>query len=347
MSPFPLPFLLLALFLSISLASPVALSSPSQDVLASEPRSSLSIPSSLYDEFDLLSSPSQDVLSEPLSSLSIPSSLYDEFVLYTRYSSAAYRYSNPLYRWLCPRPLGNTLIRTFKKGRTRGFITRDDNRNETVVAFRAKFRLNDFLSDLKFRKVPFNSTGIPKNITEQVRVNRGFLNAYNNVVNDVLAIIEEQLEDFPSHNIVVTGHSVGGAIAALAATSIKNSIQSAHPNVGLKLYTFGQPRVGTPEFARYIEETIGVENLYRAVHTRDVVPMVPKVNYEHFGTEYWQYRDHFPLITTRYKTVRKCDTNGHEDPHCSLSQWIKYQRDHRYYFNHVMYGSIIRYWYCL
>ncbi|KAJ6517372.1 alpha/beta-hydrolase, partial [Mycena vitilis] len=299
--------------------------------------------------------PAQEVLaSEPLSSFAIPESLYDEFVLYTRYSSAAYRYSNPLYRALCPRPLGNTLIRTFKKGRTRGFIARDDNRNEIVVAFRAKDRLNDLLSDLGFKKVPFNSTGIPKNVTEQVRVNRGFLHAYNHVVKDVLAIIEEQLEEHGQHWLadpfdaenLHKGHSVGGAIAALAAPSIKNSIQSAHPNVGLKLYTFGQPRVGTSEFARYIEETVGVENLYRGTFQACAPFRSIDALFTPSGTEYWQYREHWPLITTRYKTVKKCEANGHEDPKCSMSQWIKYRQDHRYYFNRVMYGSILRYAYC-
>ncbi|KAJ6517373.1 Alpha/Beta hydrolase protein [Mycena vitilis] len=301
------PTLVLALFLSVSLASPVAPLSSSQEVLSSEPLSSLSIPSSLYNEFDL----------------------------YARYSSAAYLYSNWAYRHMCKRPLGNKLVRYFEKGRTQGFIARDDKRQEIVVAFRGTFELKDFLADLKFRKAPFKSTGIPKHIRELVYVHRGFLDAYNNVVNDVLAHVNEELEDFPSYSIVVTGHSLGGAIAALAAPSIKNSIQSAHPNVGLKLYTFGQPRVGTPKFARYVEEIIGVDNIYRAVHTQDIVPMVPKINYEHFGTEYWQYKHHIPF-TQRRNTIRKCNADGSEDPDCSLSQVIKFLPDHWVYFGHAM-----------
>ncbi|KAJ7664514.1 Alpha/Beta hydrolase protein [Mycena polygramma] len=315
MNPFLLPSLALALFLSLSLASPVDLSPPFQEVLSSEPLPPLSIPSSLYNEFDL----------------------------YTRYSSAAYRYSNRYYRWFCPRPLGNTLVRSFEKGRTQGFIARDDNRKEIVVAFRGTFELKDFLADIKFRKAPFKSTGIPKHIGELVHVHRGFLDAYNNVVNDVLAHVKEELEDFPSYSIVVTGHSLGGAIAALAAPSIK----TAHPEVGLKLYTFGQPRVGTPKFARYVEETIGVDNLYRAVHTRDIVPMVPKINYEHFGTEYWQYKHHIPLVTKRYETVKKCKADDSEDLDCSLSQVVKLLPDHWYYFGHVMSVPILKFTYCL
>ncbi|KAJ7664523.1 Alpha/Beta hydrolase protein [Mycena polygramma] len=232
---FILPSLVLALFLSVSLASPVA-PSTSQAVLTSG----------------------------PTSSLAIPSSLYEEFVLYTKYSSAAYRYSNPIYRRICRRPLGNTLVRVFERGRTQSFIARDKNRKEIVVVFRGTFDLKDAISDLKFRKVPFESPGI----SEPVRVHRGFLAAYNDVVDEVLAIVKQQLEDFPSYSVVVTGHSLGGAVASLAAPSIK----TAHPQVPLKLYTFGQPRVGTSKFATYVEEKIGVENIFRGTsHLRHLL----------------------------------------------------------------------------
>ncbi|KAJ6517361.1 alpha/beta-hydrolase [Mycena vitilis] len=300
---------LLALFLSVSLASPVA-PSMSQAVLTSG----------------------------PISSLAIPSSLYEEFVQYTKYSSAAYRYSNPIYRRICRRPLGNTLVRVFERGRTQSFIARDKNRKEIVVVFRGTFDLKDAISDLKFRKVPFESPGI----SEPVRVHRGFLAAYNDVVDEVLTIVKQQLEDFPSYSIVVTGHSLGGAVASLAAPSIK----TAHPEVPLKLYTFGQPRVGTSKFATYVEDTIGVDNIFRVVHTRDRVPMVPKVNYEHFGTEYWQFRDPIPWITPPHETVKKCD--GRQDPECSLSNVFTHIIPfHTFYFGHVMSVPMAKFAYCL
>jgi len=102
-------------------------------------------------------------------------------------------------------------------------------------------------------------TGVPSGAS----VHTGFLGAYNVAANEVLSLVAGQLKSYPSYKVVVTGHSLGGAVASLAAVSIK----SAHPNVALKLYTYGQPRTGNAAFASYVESKIGVSNIYRAVHT--------------------------------------------------------------------------------
>ena len=67
------------------------------------------------------------------------------------------------------------------------------------------------------------------------KVHLGFLDAYNAVALDVLRIVQDQLVAHPSYRIIITGHSLGGAVAALGAISIK----SALPGVPLKLFTFG------------------------------------------------------------------------------------------------------------
>jgi predicted lipase len=74
-------------------------------------------------------------------------------------------------------------------------------------------------------------------------VHAGFLAAYNAVAYTVLAIIEAQVASYPSYKIVVVGHSIGGAIASIAALSIK----AAFPKSTLKLYTFGGLTSSMPE----------------------------------------------------------------------------------------------------
>ncbi|KAJ7879387.1 Alpha/Beta hydrolase protein, partial [Mycena leptocephala] len=171
---------------------------------------------------------------------------------------------------------------TVEKGRTQGFVARDDKRGEIAVSFRGTFNLKDAVTDARAWLTPFDLPGIAKD--PKIRVHKGFLLPYKDVSDDVRTIVKNELKSFPTYRIVVTGHSLGGAIASIAALSLKTEF----PHTTLQLDTFGQPRVGTKNFARHVENTIGVENIFRAVHNLDGVPMVPRIAYEHFATEYWQ-----------------------------------------------------------
>ncbi|KAJ7623873.1 alpha/beta-hydrolase [Mycena polygramma] len=256
-----------------------------------------------------------------LTSRSISSSLYDDLVRYTKYSSAS-------YQLICLSPLGNTLVESFSAGDTQGFIARDDSRKEIVVSFRGSFSLADAVTDVDLFLTPFVSPGISKSF----EVHSGFLDAYNDVADTVLSTVKAQVAKFPAYTVVVTGHSLGGALASLGATSIKTAI----PTASMKLYTFGQPRTGDPQYAAFVEATLGLANIFRGVHTFDGVPtMLPEfLGYQHHGTEYWQFEDP-GLLTADETTVTKC--TGDEDPSCSdsiLSSGIN--AAHLFYFGQVM-----------
>lgn len=76
----------------------------------------------------------------------------------------------------------------------------------------------------------------------------------------------------------VTGHSLGGALAVIAAANLK--IDQLTPTV----YTYGQPRAGFGEFAgRFNQELPG--RLYRFINQSDIVARVPPDPfYRHTGT---------------------------------------------------------------
>lgn len=93
--------------------------------------------------------------------------------------------------------------------------------------------------DLKLRLVPLQSPGL-KNVGD-ARVHAGFLQAYNAVALEILQLVGSQLRLYPSYNVVVAGHSLGGALAALGAISIRN----AGPHVPIRLFTFGMCLSGT------------------------------------------------------------------------------------------------------
>ncbi len=87
------------------------------------------------------------------------------------------------------------------------------------------------------------------------RVHRGFLRALHKVWGE----LERCLDSF-EEDVYYTGHSLGGALAMLAA--------SLRPPVAT--YAFGAPRVGDEAFASTL-----AENVYRVVNGRDIVPTLP------------------------------------------------------------------------
>ena len=70
---------------------------------------------------------------------------------------------------------------------------------------------------------------------------------------------------------LVTGYSLGGALATLAALEIKQLLQPS----SIKLYTFGQPRVGNDAFARYVESIFSNGEYNRITHANDLMVNTP------------------------------------------------------------------------
>lgn len=262
---------------------------------------------------------------QPLSRMDagIPQSTYADLTRFAKYSSAAYQV-------LCPRPLGNTRVKEFRNlaTSTAGYIARDDQRREIVVAFRGSQQLKDFLVDGALVQVPYESPGVQLNTTDVVMTHAGFLLAYNSVYGTVLDGVGSQLKQHKNYSIVSTGHSLGGALASLGSLSIKSNF----PMANVRLYTFGQPRTGNAAYADLVQQVVGSENIYRAVHTYDGVPtMVPEeLDYRHHEREFWQFEE-----PPEPATVIQCE--GQEDPTCSDSiPTTGINVAHPFYFGQIM-----------
>lgn len=136
-----------------------------------------------------------------------------------------------------------------------------------VVAFRGTEPTNpvDFFTDFTTARVSF----------EEKFHFPGWGNVWQGWADGVLAVWPELVEklkeyDDDRHTLWITGHSLGGALAMVMAATVAN-LQD-HPIQGV--YTYGQPRVGDPEFCRHYTQALG-DRTFRHVNDHDLVPHVP------------------------------------------------------------------------
>ena len=116
-------------------------------------------------------------------------------------------------------------------------------------------------------------------------MHRGFLAAWLSVRNNVIST----LATWPGKRLFLTGHSLGGALAMLAAADLH--IAAAAQEIA-GVYTFGQPRVGNKVFAQMFDMMLR-DRTFRVVHRADIVPHVPWLlgRYRHAGIECFFDRD--------------------------------------------------------
>jgi hypothetical protein len=96
----------------------------------------------------------------------------------------------------------------------------------------------------------------------------------------------------PKSQILVTGHSLGGALGTFAMLDIKRSLKFTNP---IKFYSFGSPRVGNQAFTDYFMTMFADQTYQRLTHYTDVVVQVPprQMGFNHPGSEVWYYNDAF------------------------------------------------------
>lgn len=150
---------------------------------------------------------------------------------------------------------------TFVEARAaQGFVA--SSAEVVLVSFRGTESAADWLSNLQV---------MPQTVAGLGRVHAGFWGQFT----ALQAQLESRLAERPGVPLVVTGHSLGGAIAVLAA------ITWARSHILRALYTYGQPAVAQGESVTTIGTTLA-GRYHRLVNDADIVPRVPP-GYRHTG----------------------------------------------------------------
>ena len=176
---------------------------------------------------------------------------------------------------------------TRRQGRDHAFVVRDSRR--TIVAFRGSDDPFDWLTNLRAW------TGH----TPYGRVHRGYYVTVQSLTDELRDVLGRDPKRRP---VVLTGHSMGGALAVVAGVLL-----GSHEPGGI--YTFGQPQVGNRAFSRSFRHSYPAP-LFRFVNGADAIAAWTYGRHALLGTPcyfdkrgYLVFGDHlseFPRISLRF-----------------------------------------------
>ncbi|KAF2166468.1 hypothetical protein M409DRAFT_66524 [Zasmidium cellare ATCC 36951] len=231
-----------------------------------------------------------------------------------------------------------------------GYIALDHSKARIIVAFRGTYSIANTIVDLSTvpqKYVPYpgegdkeGGNGVSKKIIDAVKgvsprdvapasepkclnctVHWGFHRSWMNTRDKILESVQEQVLHHPDYELTLIGHSLGGAVAALAGLDFK--ARGWHP----RITTFGEPRIGNLAFVKYLDQRFDLakkapENdtlseYRRVTHIDDPVPQLPLTE--------WGYAMHAgeifiskPSFSPDLKDIEHC--TGDFDPKCIAGQ---------------------------
>ncbi|XP_076940217.1 lipase-like [Bidens hawaiensis] len=251
------------------------------------------------------------------------------------YASAVYISDlTDLFTWTCSRCDG--LTKGFEvielivdvQNCLQAFVGVADDLDAIVIAFRGtqETSIMNWIADLFWKQLDFDYPGCTDG-----KVHHGFFSAYSNTVmrSGILDGVKRAKDAYGNLKIMVTGHSMGGAMAAFCGLDL--ALMYGSNNV--QVTTFGQPRIGNAAFASYYSKV--VPNTFRVTHAHDLVPHLPHYQYFPQKTYHqvivfvWVYNIGLGFLTYPVEII--CDGSG-EDPECSRSVSGDSISDHLTYF---------------
>eukprot|EP00184_Porphyridium_aerugineum_P003752 CAMPEP_0184699366 /NCGR_PEP_ID=MMETSP0313-20130426/5661_1 /TAXON_ID=2792 /ORGANISM="Porphyridium aerugineum, Strain SAG 1380-2" /LENGTH=675 /DNA_ID=CAMNT_0027158441 /DNA_START=314 /DNA_END=2338 /DNA_ORIENTATION=+ len=168
---------------------------------------------------------------------------------------------------------------------SKGFVGINHQAKYIVAAFRGTVSLKNWASNLKAAVIDANKQpGLYEQFPSDVKIHMGFYRHYESIGPEMVKEVVNLFQQYPDYLVYVTGHSLGGAMAAHATLQLALAGIPSNKLVG---YTFGQPRVGMTGFQREFDSR--VTQFYRVVNDRDVVVHLPsrKLGFRHVGEELW------------------------------------------------------------
>ncbi|XP_052766101.1 uncharacterized protein LOC128207300 isoform X2 [Mya arenaria] len=187
----------------------------------------------------------------------------------------------------------------------------------TAVSHTRKLIIVSFRGTAAFTQLvhQLGETLSPKLFKQYGYVHSYFKYAFERLYPCIKKSVQTLVTKHSNYDVFVTGHSLGGAIASLAAISLRE--RDLVTDDKMSLYTFGMPRAGSREYAFNFDKK--VRKSWRIVHYQDMVSIIPprlgiikkKIPYHHHGEVYYPDAE-----MNKYSRYNMCHGNE-DDPNCS------------------------------
>lgn len=247
-----------------------------------------------------------------------PQTADSEFLRPAQFSRVAYCSSAAVTSWQCGEPcqsLGGG-IEVLQAGGDDGlvpmyFIAHDPATESIVVVHQGteSSSILSILNDVQIKLVELNTTRFP-GVDGNIRVHDGFQKTFERTADGVLSGVQAGLANKGVNKIVVTGHSLGAAIAIMDALMLK---QNLDPSVEITTTLFGLPRGGNAAWANFIDATLS-NTMTHISNQNDPVPTLPPrfLEYQHPAGEV-----HIRAVDADGEPTDIVACGGQENENCS------------------------------
>jgi predicted lipase len=113
-----------------------------------------------------------------------------------------------------------------------GFTAFSKGFNAVIVAFRGSSNIQNWILNI-------GTTRSSYSLCTNCSVHTGFLSGYNAIATAVRNAVQNLKAKYRNSRLLITGHSLGGALAILCTADLKHLFGTVDLT-----YTFGQPRIG-------------------------------------------------------------------------------------------------------
>ncbi len=158
----------------------------------------------------------------------------------------------------------------YTEEKTADIIVNSEKKNICVV-FRGSREAVDWRRNFQFSQHKIKGNiAIHKGFCKQLFTNNLFVHVYSRL----WSLIEEN----PTYDLFITGHSSGGAIATLFGYLISLELGERQ----IQIISFASPRIGNLAFKREFNKRMNLKH-WRITNQHDFIPKIPYFGFHHVG----------------------------------------------------------------